>query len=236
MILVAAATVFTHGHHRAILATTTDGASLADIVRGAGVAIAVAGAVLAAPAGLALLQRVTWRKVAAAFRWLARHLPWQSSAAPARVDATASAATIMGKTSLSGTAHAWSPRAPEREQIETLRQDLLRLEERVIKGTWDAQEQTEAVRAELLGVIEQVRADAAAITRRLDAEAAREAQLDARALWLVGLGILMTGVPDGLATWTWSGIVTLIVAVAITAAVIGVVIRDLFRVQRQATA
>lgn len=44
-----------------------------------------------------------------------------------------------------------------------------------------------------------------AMSLQWEEEKRRAVQIDARGLPLIGLGILMTGVPDGLATWDWFG-------------------------------
>jgi len=151
------------------------------------------------------------------------------------VGATAGGAVMMGKAAIGDVGNVWDPNAPEHEQIETLRQELLGLEGRVNKFGQETRQQTGAVRAELQGAIARVRAEVTEIDRRLKAEAVQDARLDARTLWLVGLGIVMTGFPDGLATWTWSGILTLVVAGAITVAVVvGIVIGGWLRVSRAA--
>src|SRR6516165_8027894 len=40
----------------------------------------------------------------------------------------------------------------------------------------------------------------------------RSARIDARGLPLIGLGIVMTGIPDGLARWAWVGLIFVVAA------------------------
>lgn len=119
----------------------------------------------------------------------------------------------------------WNPETSERVQIARLRRNLLALEEKVsklekwISNVGSAQQQSSA---QLQGQVSKILEELNGITRRMDAER----RLDVRTFWLVALGILMAGVPQGLATWAWSGIATLVVAAGFTAWILSLMIRD----------
>lgn len=58
-----------------------------------------------------------------------------------------------------------------------------------------------------------MRTDHQALLAQWEAEKRRDAQIDARGLPLIGLGILLAGVPDGLAKVSWIGWTFLVLSV-----------------------
>jgi fatty acid desaturase len=69
--------------------------------------------------------------------------------------------------------------------------------------------------AELTQEAEVLRAADRALVERLDREERQAARIDARGIILIGLGVVMTGVPDGLAAPGWLGWFLVAVAAAL---------------------
>jgi hypothetical protein len=172
---------------------------LADCVRWTGVAVAVAGAFEAAPAGSAKIWRRARRWALHIRAWLARYLPWLKSS-PVNVHGVAAGVMVMAKAGAVATGTAWNQNAPAKEQIEALHQRCLHLEARVADVQRLSREHAEAVRAEVMQAAGELRAASSAITLRISDMETRSARTDARGICVVVVGIILTGVPDGLAT------------------------------------
>jgi hypothetical protein len=80
------------------------------------------------------------------------------------------------------------------------------LSRRVTDVQREARESTEAVRRELRQAAEELRAAGNQITVRIDTTEKRGAQADARGIVVVVAGIVMSGIPAGLARWLPLGI------------------------------
>jgi ElaB/YqjD/DUF883 family membrane-anchored ribosome-binding protein len=179
----------------------------ADWIRRAGVLIAIVGTAVAAPEGTAWLWRAAkalpqrgWSKVRPI---LARLFPGL------RREVTGGA-TLRGRggMNMSGRARAsvdWSEDTPLEERINILRENLRLAEQEIDEVRREARQRIEEVRRAIehrLGLVEaaqQAHQAAHAVTQR------QAAGVDARGVVLIGLGVVMTGVPDGLARFGWFG-------------------------------
>jgi hypothetical protein len=170
----------------------------ADWIRWAGVAIAVAGALIATPDGTSAV----WHWVTSAGNWirdrLARFLPFLRR-------------TISGEAKLfgdsgAGAEHmivdrriAWNTLAQDKDKIELLHQQV----ELLLQQVADVRQEIRDSEAALRTAIEQAEArlrDAhQELTGRLEAKERRAARVDARGIWPIGFGIVLTGLPSELA-------------------------------------
>jgi uncharacterized protein YlxW (UPF0749 family) len=96
-----------------------------------------------------------------------------------------------------------------RKEIADLRQDLEEHKKQLAAWRSDLAQRVDAVDSKLQAAM-------TALIRRLDNEAHKAARIDARGLPLIGLGIILTGTPDGLANhwhgdggWALIGVATL---------------------------
>ena len=190
-------------------------AHLAEWIRWTGVAVAVAGVLIATRDGV----REIWRHIREPswLRGLLSHLsfPFNSYAsrtARARPGSARVAAGDLWPT----TTRPWEPDADDHRKIELLhiQHDLL-------------QDDASRFRQEMFARLASIRAEISAADERLSKAhrelrmAVREkdrraAQIDARGLWPIGFGILLTGIPAELAHFAAVGIAVAVIAVVIT--------------------
>jgi hypothetical protein len=208
----------------AVGATAPTGPTLSDVVRWVGVTVAVAGAVLATPEGIA----AAWRWVRErCIRLLAMIRRFMHRPAPV-VNATAA---MSGVATLSGRAHAyrwqpWRQDAEEDEKIEILHKQVELLLEHynelhgLVGRTADEfLRETHEVERRAVGHVQQLSSD-------LDAERSQASRVDARGLGPIALGVILTSLPDELATVRAVGVLAIVVAIVWTAAAMPSWMRD----------
>jgi hypothetical protein len=185
---------------------TLSGMIETDVVRWAGVIVGVAGAIVVAPSGARSILLTAW--VGVCRTWAAIRRIWDSfvtgkkEPVPA-VNVMAGLAAAHG--TAGGTLALRRHGAPVEEQLRLLWDGLDRLAGQIRKIGEDNQSREEAIAARLAregAARRQLRAELAAERRRDERQAAR---VNACGLPLIGLGIVMTGIPDGLAKWAWVG-------------------------------
>ena len=199
------------------------GETLADWVRRVGVVAAVFGTAVAAPEGTARL----WRWIASPLRWvwqkvrpwLARYLPFLRRNVTA-YPKTAGGAAVMGAFGIRATGFVWNPNASLEDQVKLLQDRLQEFHALIFTETEKVRQEARAADAELRQTIEQQAGEFRALHEGHEAAhmAARRqtARVDARGVVLLGLGIVMTGIPDGLARFTWLGWLAIVGALAVT--------------------
>jgi hypothetical protein len=189
---------------------------LADWIRRAGVLVAVAGAFEATPDGTARLWRQVTSRAGQLRGRAAKWFPWlRSDAAPAPL--TVAAGVTGKKPRLDGYVAVFDPLAEAWQQARQLYSLHQQLEGRVSDIRREARELAEGVRGELRQAADELRAANSEITVRIREMESRAAQADARGVWIVAAGVVLAGVPDGLAAWPLLGLT--VTAVAIAAAV-----------------
>ncbi len=177
-------------------------------MRWAGIVGAIVGSLVAAPNGTALIARQVAARIRTMWRGLLRRPPAPSPVI--RGSATASAAfRVHGEGFVIP-----DNNTPLEIQARRLWEAIVKLDGKVNRVNQEARARDDALSAR----VDRDTADLHAAHRTLEDETERErrqeAQVDARALWLIGLGVVMTGVPDGLARWKWIGLL-FIAAVAL---------------------
>lgn len=183
----------------------TLGTTLSDWVRRAGVFVAVVGTFIAAAEGTAVAWRAirvalararTW----AAGTWLVRILPFLRRSVTVH-GAGAILSTQATMTATATVTPGWDQRASLEARVSRLHEQMDRAYAEIEKAR---QEVRDGI-AELRRVAEQhtgeLRAAHRAHQESHAAEHRQAARADARGLWPVGLGIVMTGIPDELAAF-----------------------------------
>ena len=159
-----------------------------------------------APSGPLLILQEAWAAVCAA--WSAIRTAWnrfvirKKKPAPA-VYAKAELAAAAGIAA--GASVARRHGAPLAEQVRLLWDEFDRLSGQIRKVDEDSQSRHQAAMAGIereSDARRHLQAEVAAQRRRDERQTAR---VNARGLPLIGFGIVMTGIPDGLATWAWVG-------------------------------
>jgi hypothetical protein len=177
---------------------------LCDVNRWVGVVIALVGSFVVAPSGAVLL----WRSATDWLRQrkhqlrseLARFLPFLRRDTTINLTSAMGIASALGSPTVTGSGRAWHPTDPVDERIEALRQHIIEVEGRLNEVTRKLREET-ASREQLGAEFTRALQETTAELRRLGEEKEREsAQIDARGLPVVGFGILLSGIPEKLAS------------------------------------
>jgi hypothetical protein len=199
------------------------GISLSDITRYLGVAIAALGVLVVAPEGAKLLlqQGRLLPKQGAELgrRMLARLLPSRGRHIELSINDGISSSDASGTLVLSGTA--WIPDAPVDERIELLREQIAQVNQRLQEVDQKGQEGREALEGKLAALERDLGNDLAAVRITQDERARSSAEADARALPVIALGVILTGIPDemaGLPPALWAVMVGGAVLIGLTAA------------------
>jgi len=177
---------------------------LPDLNRYVGVALAVVGSVVVAPSGTVLLWHSTtdWlRQRKHQLRdQLTRLLPFLRRDGTIHTASATGGASAFGSAMATVSARAWHPETPVDERIEARRQHITEIEGRLNEVTGQLREET-ASRKQAVAELKRTLEEKTAELRRLGEEKERKsAQIDARALPAVGFGILLSGIPEELAS------------------------------------
>ena len=201
-------------------------ASEADVIRWVGVAVSVVGAIIAAPGGTRLVLSEGRAWVGSSLVSIRSKLSWL----PFLRETRHLTAAIGGRSGLSGplvrTTHAaWDKEAPIAEKVEALHRHVDQLQLGLDQLREDASALRSSLAQQIASVDLELKGTIVGVTNRLDREAKEAARIDARGLPLIGLGIVLTGLPDGLSRWWhpffgWAlvGTVALFTAAAIRSA------------------
>lgn len=180
---------------------------LADVNKWVGVSIALVGSFVVAPDG----GRLLWGSLGTTLRrqgnraraTLARMLPFlrrDATARPATIGVTAS---VPQATAVTSSGRAWRPTAPVDERIEALRQHITEVEGRLNTTAGLLRQETSDRAAAVAELDRTLKADLAELRRLLDEKDRDAALIDARGLPVIGFGILLSGVPETLASIPW---------------------------------
>lgn len=180
-----------------------DASLLSDVNRWVGVGIAVLGAVVVAPSGTRLLVRSAWvwlrRQGARTRGQLARFLPFLRRDLNVQ-GVTASIGVGLGVGTLTGSGRAWHPTASVDERIEALHQHITEVEGQLIEVSQQLSQETSKRERALAELEAGLSAKTAELCRLLEEQEHRAARVDARGLPVIALGIVLSGIPDQLAS------------------------------------
>jgi hypothetical protein len=178
----------------------------ADVIRWAGVSVGVFGALIVAPTGVLLVLQDARALVLAV--WSAIRNAWDRFILRKKKPAPAVYATggvAAAKATVGGALVVRHHGAPVDEQLRLLWDEVDRLGGLIRKVDEGSKGRDEAAAAMIGRESDARRRLRAELAARHERDERQSARVNARGLPLIGLGIVMTGIPDGLATWAWVG-------------------------------
>ena len=217
------------GFHCPLLVATSahrsSGPAEANWIRWAGVAIAVAGALIATPDGTS----VAWHWIIGGGNWararLARFLPFLRRTISVEEKRDKDSGGSAERQSVTRRIE-WNTLAPDKDKIELLRQQV----ELLLQAVAAVRQEVRDREAVLLMAIEQaevrLRDAHQELAGRLEAKERRAAQVDARGIWPIGFGIVLTGLPGELAEVAWVGWLFVAAGIALTFWMVRAVLTD----------
>jgi len=196
----------------------------ADIIRYLGVGVAVIGTAIAAPAGVGLITRSIGRRSRAMARRargaLARFIPALRRDVTVHAVTASARASLAGSASVSVTGFGWQPDADLDSKVERLREMI----EAVMGDVGRAREEARQADGALADRISSVEQDLAQrleeLRNRIERAERDAARTDARGVLLLGLGVVLTGIPTELADVAVVGWAVVAGAILATASVI----------------
>jgi hypothetical protein len=179
------------------------GVTKSDVLRWVGVGVAVAGAVLATPHGIASL----WR---AALRWHRKALAFGRRLLRRQHHVVGQGGLVMGPMSMTGKFNTykwqrWLPRAGVDLKIEILHEQVDILLERINRLYALVDQNEVSLRAEIRKTADGITRQIRQLESDLRGERTQASQVDARGFGPIALGIVLTGIPDELAGVTPGG-------------------------------
>jgi hypothetical protein len=193
---------------------------LANVVRWVGVVVALVASFLAAPAATRHLVgriRTLIRRAAVATAAQARRLRDRLRGhATVRV-IPANMGVAVGNVHVTGTGDVtWNVNENDDlpARVSRLEQRVLELHDMAKKAEQGIAKNAAESREAVARVEQRITDDVAAVYQRLADQEQEELRVDASALPVIGVGIVLSGVPDALATWTWLGALSIVVALA----------------------
>jgi hypothetical protein len=193
----------------------------ADVTRWVGVAIACLGAFVVSPAGAQLLvqqstgaiRRAAKQVQTLAVRWFHRRADDRVTSGTLGTAVTVESAQPVGRS----LTLAWNTEAPTDEKIEHLRKQIAHLDRRTTEQHAELVKSVSQVSASLTKLGARVTGHAAEVRTKFAEVDRRKVETDARALPLVGLGVILSGIPEEIAALpTWLLAVVLTSALALT--------------------
>lgn len=160
-------------------------------------------AVVVAPSGTRVLVRSAWvwlrRQGARTRGQLARFLPFLRRDLNVQ-GVTASIGVGLGVGTSTGSGRAWHPTASVDERIEALHQHMTEVEGQLNEVSQQLSQETSKRERALAELEAGLRAETAELCRLLEEQEHRAARVDARGLPVIALGIVLSGIPDQLAS------------------------------------
>jgi hypothetical protein len=147
---------------------------------------------------------------------LARFLPWfreDTKIAPNTIDG----GVQFPEFSVRAGGHVWDPGADVPAKVELLHQQMDRAYEEIARVEREARTRDGELTQAIKDQVGELKAGAREIRRLFDEREERSVRVDARAVILIGLGVVMTGVPDGLARFRVVGLLVMTGALVLTA-------------------
>jgi hypothetical protein len=200
------------------------GVTESDFVRWVGVLVAVAGAILATPEGIASLARSIKKRSYRGWTFVRRLMRLT-------LDANVHGVAAHARIGMSGRVRAskwreWLPQAEAdlkidilHRQAEILREQINGLQKQIDRTDDDLHKRIREAENRVLGQLQQLASE-------LRGERSQASHVDARGLGPIALGIILTGLPDELAATVWVGYVAIGISVCWTAAVTPSWLRD----------
>lgn len=161
-------------------------------------------AVVVAPSGTRVLVRSAWvwlrRQGARTRGQLARFLPFLRRDLNVQGVTASIGVGLGGVGTLTVSGRAWHPTASVDERIEALHQHITEVEGQLIEVSQQLSQETSKRERALAELEAGLRAETAELRRLLEEQEHRAARVDARGLPVIALGIVLSGIPDQLAS------------------------------------
>jgi hypothetical protein len=193
-----------------------------------GVTAALVGAIVAAPSGVRLLLPELQAWLVSLRQRIRSWLPSRRSDQTLHVPFVGGTANVfLPRLTAEARGRVWSRTAPVDEQIETLREWINELVRRVARLEQDGRRELTNVRDELARVERSLASDVTSLRHRAERDTHESARIDARALPVMGVGVVLAGVPDQVASIPWHlGWLLPICAMWLTATAVAGAVRD----------
>ena len=180
----------------------TSGLTEADVIRWVGIILGVIGTVVAASNGAVWISSRFVVHLSALLRWLrfhlARWLPFLRRSALV-VPLTATVTASSEGSAVLTVARLWDPNAPAELKVDVLHEHIEKLERQIDEIQKHLSERHARLDQKVDALTGKLQKETFALRRRLDNEQQEAARVDARGLPLIGLGVVLSSVPDGLA-------------------------------------
>jgi hypothetical protein len=208
----------------------------ADVIRWIGVAVAVAGAVFATPDGIASL----WHPVKARYLklWaLAEQQIRRLLRRPGRVISGTGSLRLpkMGLSASGEVWRDWCEDADPDEKIAILHRQADLLREQIRNLSTQVDDRTASLGKEIGEAEGRVTGQLQQLASQLRGERSQASRVDARGFGPIALGIILSGIPDELATLRWLGWLAVLIAIGWTAAAAPGWLRDYRQALRRDT-
>jgi hypothetical protein len=200
-------------------------ADAADIIRWVGVAVAFIGAVVVSPEGTYLLLRRAAGGLRRYARWvrsqLARWLPWLRQNVTIAVASGSGTAHATAAT-LTAVGRGWVPGESVEEKLDRLRREIEQLHGLLNDLRARTEERLAAHDQAIAKVGTDLEAGLESLRALHEETHQRATETDARALPVVGVGIVLSGIPQEIAAlprWAWVAVLLAAVWLAVFVAV-----------------
>ena len=190
--------------------------ALVEAIHYVGVSVALVGAFVTAPSGTKALVGDIRRISRSSWRFFLNHLPWHRRPSTARMLAATGTIHFAGTATLTVDGWGWRPEAPLAEQLEDLRQRTETLSERIRQQDAGRRQATEALRREFAATTAELEIAISAAHRAIEERDRDTALVDATGLPLIGVGILLSGLPDQAVGHWWVSAPLLLLAALVT--------------------
>jgi Zn-ribbon protein, possibly nucleic acid-binding len=175
----------------------TEAAVLTQVNKFVGVFIALVGAFITAPDG----ARLVFRSSAA---WARKQINRFRKPPTKTIQVSAAGfAGITGTVTMTATGRVWDPNAPVDERIETLRSYISDVETRLSATINRVTEERAAREKAIEDLSRTLHAKVDELYQLLKEKEEQTAIIDGRGLPVIGVGILLTGIPEALAEIPW---------------------------------
>jgi hypothetical protein len=173
-----------------------------DLIRWLGVAAVIMGIGISAPDAVRELVHELAEFVRAVWRWFIEvlaHICPRLRPQPEFVPLSAQDHLTFSDSASASVTRAWDDDWSDAQKIDNLRNNIMGLWSALDVANEGANTRHEELLARIQALDEQQEEVAAAIHARLDKERHRDVRIDARGLPVVGIGTIMTAIPDELA-------------------------------------
>jgi hypothetical protein len=170
---------------------------LVEVVRYVGVGTGLVGAFVTAPSETRLLLKDGLSALTTVRRFVLRHVPWYHRSATVHVSSIDGGVAFGGAhVAIHAEGWVWAPDGPVADQIDALRRRTDSLRESITQVRTEHSRRIDDVSTRLDASDAEHRAAITSLRRLHDEREKRGARIDAAGLPLIGLSIVLSGLPD----------------------------------------